>query len=126
MADKTGDGGLVPLIPGDRELNEIKAGNLVPGVEALDEADFLTLAFRRARSGRWASRGNTRRSRPELDGDVSSGLGANRTTSTTSARRREGISTSTKGRLMLGRRGPSTLRWQLVSRGASNSATSSS
>jgi prolyl-tRNA synthetase len=41
MAGKTPEGGLVfLLVPGDRELNPIKAGWAVPGIELLDEADF--------------------------------------------------------------------------------------
>jgi len=41
MAGKTGDGTLVYFcVPGDRELNPLKAGRAVPGVELLDEGDF--------------------------------------------------------------------------------------
>lgn len=41
MAGKTPDGTLVfLLVPGDRELNPIKAGNAVPGLTLLEEEDF--------------------------------------------------------------------------------------
>lgn len=41
MAAKTGDGTLVFFcVPGDRELDPIKADRAVPGAELLDEADF--------------------------------------------------------------------------------------
>jgi len=41
MAGKTGEGRLVfLLVPGDRELNPIKAGNVVPGLTLLEEEDF--------------------------------------------------------------------------------------
>ncbi|MDF1542487.1 MAG: proline--tRNA ligase [Anaerosomatales bacterium] len=41
MAGKTPDGTLVFFcIPGDRELNDVKAGRAVPGVELLAEEDF--------------------------------------------------------------------------------------
>ena len=46
MAGKTAEGRLVYfLVPGDRELNPIKAGWAVPDVELLDEADFAALGI---------------------------------------------------------------------------------
>ena len=46
MAGKTPDGRLVYfLVPGDRELNPIKAGWAVPDVELLEEADFASFGI---------------------------------------------------------------------------------
>jgi prolyl-tRNA synthetase len=46
MAGKTAEGRLVYfLVPGDRELNPIKAGWAVPDVELLEEADFASFGI---------------------------------------------------------------------------------
>ena len=46
MAGKTPDGRLVFFcVPGDRELNPVKAGWAVPGVELLDEEEFAAYAI---------------------------------------------------------------------------------
>jgi len=46
MAGKTPDGRLVYFcVPGDRELNPVKAGRAVPGVELLEEADFAAFGI---------------------------------------------------------------------------------
>ena len=46
MAGKTPEGRLVFLcVPGDRELNPVKADWAVPGIELLDEADFASYAI---------------------------------------------------------------------------------
>ena len=48
MAGRAASGALVFLcIPGDRELNELKAGGIVPGLELLAEEDFATHGIHR-------------------------------------------------------------------------------
>jgi prolyl-tRNA synthetase len=48
MAGRTGDGKLVFLcLPGDRELNPLKAEHVVPGFELLEEGDFASFGIHR-------------------------------------------------------------------------------
>ncbi len=79
MAGKTPEGRLVfLLVPGDRELNPIKAGNLVPGLELLEEADFKTFEIPKGSLGPVDVRSGTLViADKSLEGDVAWGIGAN-------------------------------------------------
>lgn len=79
MAGKTPEGRLVYFcVPGDRELNPVKAGHAVPGVELLDEADFASLGIPKGSLGPVAPpEGTLVVADRSLEGDVSWGVGAN-------------------------------------------------
>ncbi|HET6352475.1 MAG TPA: proline--tRNA ligase [Coriobacteriia bacterium] len=79
MAGKTPEGQLVfLLVPGDRELNPIKAGNVVPGLELLEEADFAKYGIPKGSLGPvHAPEGTLVIADNSLEGDVSWGVGAN-------------------------------------------------
>lgn len=79
MAGKTPDGALVYFcVPGDRELNPIKAGWAVAGVELLDEADFKDLGLPKGSLGPvQVPEGTIVIADSSLKDDVSWGVGAN-------------------------------------------------
>jgi len=79
MAGKTPEGQLVfLLVPGDRELNPIKAGNVVPGLELLEEADFAKYGIPKGSLGPVnVPDGTLVIADKSLEGDVSWGVGAN-------------------------------------------------
>ena len=79
MAAKTADGRLVFfLVPGDRELNPIKAGWAVADVELLEEADFETLGIPKGSLGPVdAPAGTLIIADESLRDDVAWGVGAN-------------------------------------------------
>ena len=79
MAGKTPEGTLVYfLVPGDRELNPIKAGWAVPDVELLDEADFAAFGIPKGSLGPVnVPSGTLIIADKSLEGDVSWGIGAN-------------------------------------------------
>ena len=79
MAGKTPDGRLVfLLVPGDRELNPIKAGNLIPGLELLEPEDFKTFDIPKGSLGPVGVKEDTLViADKSLEGDVAWGIGAN-------------------------------------------------
>ncbi len=79
MAGKTPEGRLVYFcVPGDRELNPVKAGRAVPGVELLDEADFAAFAIPKGSLGPVDPPADTLVvADSSLRGEVSWGVGAN-------------------------------------------------
>ena len=79
MAGKTAEGRLVfLLVPGDRELNPIKAANLIPGLELLEEADFAAFGIPKGSLGPVdVSEGTLVIADKSLQGDVAWGIGAN-------------------------------------------------
>ncbi len=79
MAGKTPEGRLVFFcIPGDRELNEVKAGWAVPGVTLLDEEDFAAYRIPKGSLGPVDPPANTLIVADEsLRGDAAWGIGAN-------------------------------------------------
>ncbi|MDZ4065041.1 MAG: proline--tRNA ligase, partial [Coriobacteriia bacterium] len=79
MAGKTEDGALVFFcVPGDRELNPIKAGWAVPGVELLAEEDFDAYGIPKGSLGPVAPvAGTVVVADVSLRDDVSWGIGAN-------------------------------------------------
>ncbi len=79
MAGKTAEGQLVfLLVPGDRELNPIKAGWAAPGLELLEEADFKRLDLPKGSLGPVnAPAGTLVIADKSLQGDVAWGVGAN-------------------------------------------------
>lgn len=79
MAGKTPDGQLVFFcVPGDRELNPIKAGWAVPDVELLDEADFGKYGIPKGSLGPIDPPGNALVvADSSLKDDVAWGVGAN-------------------------------------------------
>jgi len=79
MAGKTPEGRLVfLLVPGDRELNPIKAGWAVPGIELLEEADFAKFDIPKGSLGPVnAPEGTLVIADKSLKGDVAWGVGAN-------------------------------------------------
>jgi len=79
MAGKTVDGRLVFLcVPGDRELNPIKAEWAVPGLELLDEDDFASFGIPKGSLGPVAPPSGTLViADVSLKNDVSWGIGAN-------------------------------------------------
>jgi len=79
MAGKTPEGRLVfLLVPGDRELNPIKAGNLIPGLELLEPEDFKTFDIPKGSLGPVGVNENTLVvADKSLEGDVAWGIGAN-------------------------------------------------
>lgn len=79
MAAKTRDGGLVFFcVPGDRELNPVKADWAVPGMELLDEADFTSFGIPKGSLGPIdPPKGTIVVADRSLQGDVSWGIGAN-------------------------------------------------
>ena len=79
MAGKTAEGGLVYFcVPGDRELNPVKAGWAVPGVELLDEADFGAYGIPKGSLGPVSPpEGTLVVADKSLQGDVAWGVGAN-------------------------------------------------
>ncbi|NTU70380.1 MAG: proline--tRNA ligase [Coriobacteriia bacterium] len=79
MAGKTAEGRLVfLLVPGDRELNPIKASNLVPGLELLEEADFAAFDIPKGSLGPvGVKEGTLVIADVSLKDDVSWGIGAN-------------------------------------------------
>ncbi len=79
MAGKTREGRLVYFcVPGDRELNPIKADRAVPGVQLLDEADFAALGIPKGSLGPvGVPEGTLVVADCSLEGDVSWGVGAN-------------------------------------------------
>jgi prolyl-tRNA synthetase len=79
MAGKTPDGRLVYLcVPGDRELNPIKAEWAVPGLELLDEEDFASFGIPKGSLGPVAPpTGTLVLADVSLRDDVSWGIGAN-------------------------------------------------
>ncbi len=81
MAGKTPEGRLVfLLVPGDRELNPIKAGNLVPGLELLEETDFEKYAIPKGSLGPVNPPAGTHViADKSLATDVAWGIGANET-----------------------------------------------
>lgn len=79
MAGKTKDGTLVFFcVPGDRELNPVKAGWAVPEVELLDEADFAKYGIPKGSLGPVAPpAGTILVADRSLEHEVSWGVGAN-------------------------------------------------
>jgi prolyl-tRNA synthetase len=79
MAGKTREGRLVfLLVPGDRELNPIKAGNVVPGLELLEETDFEKYAIPKGSLGPVnPPAGTLVIADRSLETDVAWGIGAN-------------------------------------------------
>ncbi len=79
MAGKTPEGQLVfLLVPGDRELNDIKAANLIPGFELLEEADFTAFDIPKGSLGPVdVKQGTLVIADRSLEGDVAWGIGAN-------------------------------------------------
>jgi len=79
MAGKTPDGTLVFFcVPGDRELNPVKAGWAAEGVELLDEADFESYGIPKGSLGPVAPPdGTIVIADQSLRGDVAWGVGAN-------------------------------------------------
>jgi prolyl-tRNA synthetase len=79
MAGKTPEGRLVYLcVPGDRELNPVKADWAVPGIELLDEADFASYAIPKGSLGPVAPpAGALVVADVSLRDDVAWGIGAN-------------------------------------------------
>ncbi len=79
MAAKTPEGRLVfLLVPGDRELNAIKAVNLIDGLELLEEDDFKTFDIPKGSLGPVVVKDNTLViADKSLRDDVSWGVGAN-------------------------------------------------
>jgi len=79
MAAKTAEGRLVfLLVPGDRELNPIKAGWAVPGVELLEEDDFRRLGLPKGSLGPVkVPEGTLVIADKSLKDDVAWGVGAN-------------------------------------------------
>jgi prolyl-tRNA synthetase len=79
MAAKTGDGGLVYFcVPGDRELNPVKAGWAVAGAVLLDEDDFAAYGVPKGSLGPIAPPKDTLVvADRSLEADVAWGVGAN-------------------------------------------------
>ena len=79
MAGKTPEGQLVfLLVPGDRELNPIKAGWAVPGIELLEEEDFKAFGIPKGSLGPVNVPAGTRViADKSLKDDVAWGVGAN-------------------------------------------------
>jgi len=79
MAGKTPEGRLVfLLVPGDRELNDIKAGKVVPGLELLEEEDFRLFDIPKGSLGPvGVKEGTLVIADVSLKDDVSWGIGAN-------------------------------------------------
>lgn len=79
MAGKTPEGRLVFfLVPGDRELNDIKAETAVPGVVLLEEDDFKTFGIPKGSLGPVNTlEGTLVVADASLKNDVSWGIGAN-------------------------------------------------
>jgi len=79
MAGKTADGRLVfLLVPGDRELNPLKAGKVVEGLELLEEEDFKRFDIPKGSLGPVGVPAGTLVVADEsLRGDVAWGVGAN-------------------------------------------------
>ena len=79
MAGKTAEGGLVFFcVPGDRELNPVKADWAVPGVELLDESDFDAYGIPKGSLGPVdPPTGTTVVADASLQDDVAWGVGAN-------------------------------------------------
>ena len=79
MAGKTPEGRLVfLLVPGDRELNPIKAGNLIPGLELLEPEDFQAFDIPKGSLGPVGVKANTFVvADKSLQTDVAWGIGAN-------------------------------------------------
>jgi prolyl-tRNA synthetase len=79
MAGKTPEGRLVfLLVPGDRELNPIKADRAVPGLELLEEADFAALDIPKGSLGPVTPQAGTLViADNSLKDDVAWGVGAN-------------------------------------------------
>lgn len=79
MAGKTPEGRLVfLLVPGDRELNPIKAGNAVPGLTLLEEDDFKTFDIPKGSLGPVnVPQGTLVLADKSLEGEVAWGVGAN-------------------------------------------------
>ena len=79
MAGKTEDGTLVYfLVPGDRELNPVKAAWAVPGAVLLDEEDFAKFGIPKGSLGPVAPpAGTIVVADCSLEGDVAWGVGAN-------------------------------------------------
>jgi prolyl-tRNA synthetase len=79
MAGKTPEGQLVFFcVPGDRELNPVKADWAVPGVELLDEADFASFGIPKGSLGPVNPPKDTLVvADRSLEGEVAWGIGAN-------------------------------------------------
>lgn len=79
MAAKTSDGRLAYFcVPGDRELNPVKADWAVPGMQLLDEADFASYGIPKGSLGPIdPPAGTIVVADRSLEGDVSWGIGAN-------------------------------------------------
>jgi prolyl-tRNA synthetase len=79
MAGKTPEGRFVfLLVPGDRELNPIKAGWAVPGLELLEEADFTSFNIPKGSLGPVnVPEGTLVIADKSLEDDVAWGVGAN-------------------------------------------------
>ncbi|HET6498762.1 MAG TPA: proline--tRNA ligase [Coriobacteriia bacterium] len=79
MAGKTTDGSLVYFcVPGDRELNPLKAERAVPGVQLLDDADFVGYDIPKGSLGPVAPpEGTLVIADASLTEDVAWGVGAN-------------------------------------------------
>ncbi len=79
MAGKTPGGELVYFcVPGDRELNPVKADWAVPGIELLDEADFAAFGIPKGSLGPVSPpKGTLVVADRSLEGDVAWGVGAN-------------------------------------------------
>ena len=79
MAGKTPEGRLVYLlVPGDRELNPIKAGWAVPGLELLEESDFAAYGIPKGSLGPVnVPEGTLVIADKSLESDVAWGVGAN-------------------------------------------------
>ncbi len=79
MAGKTAEGTLVYFcVPGDRELNPVKADWAVPGVELLDEADFASYGIPKGSLGPVnPPKGALVIADKSLEADVAWGVGAN-------------------------------------------------
>lgn len=79
MAAKSADGRLVFFcVPGDRELNPVKAHHAVPGAELLDEADFASFGIPKGSLGPVSPpEGALVVADASLEGDVAWAVGAN-------------------------------------------------
>lgn len=79
MAGKTEEGTLVFFcVPGDRELNPVKAAAAVPGMQLLEEADFATYAIPKGSLGPVAPPEHTLIiADRSLEHDIAWGIGAN-------------------------------------------------
>jgi len=79
MAAKTPEGGLVYLcVPGDRELNPVKADWVVPGLQLLEEADFAAYGIPKGSLGPVdPPPGTVVIADSSLQADVAWGVGAN-------------------------------------------------